>query len=422
MTDKLKPCTPEQIEILKKQQFSDTEPGILLKDFNSLLEFIGKTGIAVSEKTQLFAPNTLADINRRLTHPFDVKLKRPVQKSFPYINGLYLLLRSSGLGYVVADGKKTKLMLNEEVLADWNKLTPAECYFSLLQAIYYRADGEIIGERTGLFGPTCFFQCLHFFQQRLGDQIDLKDSRYDLNSLRFLPGFHNLALMELFGFIEIEYAAATEKEIGSLAKIKPTDWGRTILGYFAPNNRVMPFLDFDFEDELEQPRAGIWETEFKKHIPAWEKSLLQAGHKTTQGSCIFKVTLGKASCKLGVPADLSLDELAYGILDAFEFEDTGHLYEFTYKNQYGLEESIAHPYADRTHEYCTEDCAVGCLPLYKGMVFTFLFDFGDNWEFNIQVEAMPSAELNYSGLTVIEKRGTPPEQYPDWEDEDEDDD
>jgi len=131
MTDKLTPCTPEQIEILKKQQFSATEPGTLLKDFNSLLEFIGKTGIAVSEKTQLFALNTLADINRRLTHPFDVKLKRPVQKSFPYINGLYLRLRSSGLGYVVADGKKTKLMLNEEVLADWNKLTPAECYRAL---------------------------------------------------------------------------------------------------------------------------------------------------------------------------------------------------------------------------------------------------------------------------------------------------
>jgi len=69
MTDTLTPCTPEQIEILKKQQFSDTEPGTLLKDFNSLLEFIGKTGIAVSEKTQLLALNTLADINRLLTHP-----------------------------------------------------------------------------------------------------------------------------------------------------------------------------------------------------------------------------------------------------------------------------------------------------------------------------------------------------------------
>ncbi len=41
----------------------------------------------------------------------------------------------------------------------------------------------------------------------------------------------------------------------------------------------------------------------------------------------------KASCKIAVPADLSLDELAYGILDAFDF-DNDHLYGFIYKNQY----------------------------------------------------------------------------------------
>ncbi len=51
MSNKHIPCTPAQIEILKKQQFGDAEPGTLLKDFNSLLAFIGKTGIAVSEKT-----------------------------------------------------------------------------------------------------------------------------------------------------------------------------------------------------------------------------------------------------------------------------------------------------------------------------------------------------------------------------------
>ncbi|MDP1667059.1 MAG: hypothetical protein Q8L79_18295 [Methylobacter sp.] len=32
MSKKLTPYTPEQIEILKKQRFSGTEPGTLLKD------------------------------------------------------------------------------------------------------------------------------------------------------------------------------------------------------------------------------------------------------------------------------------------------------------------------------------------------------------------------------------------------------
>lgn len=416
MSNKLTPCTPAQIEILKKQQFGDTKPGTLLKDFNSLLEFIGKTGIAVSEKNQLFAQNTLAELNRLLTHPLEMKLKRPVQKSFPHINGLYLLLRSSGLSYIVPDGKKTKLMLYEDVLADWKKLTPAECYFSLLQAFYYRADGEMIGERTDGFGFGCFKECLSFFQNDLGKRIDVKSNRDNMYMLRFSPGLHNLALMELFGFIEIECTAANENETWPVAKITPTDWGRAIFGYFAQNNLAMSFLEFD--DELVQLSPNIWETEFKKYIPDWKRSLLQVEHKPTEeGSYIFKVTLGKASCKLGVPSGLSLDELAYGILDAFNF-DSDHLYEFIYKNQYGIEERIVHSYMD--DELSADDCAVGYLPLYKGMSFIFHFDFGDDWEFKIQVEAMPSAELNYSDLTVIEKRGTPPEQYPDWEDEDED--
>ena len=272
MTGNLTPCIPKQIEILKKQRFSDTEPGTLLKDFNSLLEFIGKTGIAVSEKTQLFAINTLPEINRVLTHSLDVKLKRPVQKSFPHINGLYLLLRSSGLSYIVPDGKKTKLMLHEDVLADWKR-------------------------------------------------------------------------------------------------------------------------------SLVQIERNITET----------------------GSYLFNVSLGNASCRMAVPAGISLDELAYGILEAFDF-DSDHLYEFVYKNEYGVEESIAHPYADSDHEYCTADCPVGYLPLYKGMIFIFHFDFGDNWEFKIQVGAMPPTEPDYSELTIIEKRGTPPEQYADWEGGYEDDD
>ncbi len=419
MNNKRIPCTHAQIEILKKQQFSGTKPGTLLKDFNSLLEFIGKTGIAVSEKNQLFAQNTLAELNRLLTYPLEVKLKRPVQKSFPHINGLYLLLRSSGLSYLVSDGKKAQLMLYEDVLADWKKLTPTEGYFSLLQALYYRADGELIGERQNIFSPTCFYVCLNSFQQKFGNKIDLKQSSYDLDSLRFLLGFHNLALMELFGFIEIERAIATEKETWPLAKITTTDWGRTILGYFAQNNSVMSFLE---RDESVESSPDSWETEFKKHIPDWKLSLLQVERKTTEeGSYIFKVSLGKASCKIAVPACLRLDELAHGILDAFGFNND-HLYEFIYKNQYGVEESIAHPYAERAHEFSTEDCPVGYMPLYKGMTFIFHFDFGDDWEFKIQVEAMPTGASDYPDLTVIEKRGALPEQYPDWEDPYEDDD
>ncbi len=411
--------TPEQIGILAKQVFSGTEPGTLLQDFDTLLEFIGKTGTAVSEKTQLFAINTLPEINRVLTHSLDVKLKRPVQKSFPHINGLYLLLRSSGLSYIVPDGKKTKLMLHEDVLADWKTLEPAERYFSLLQVFCYRASEEMIGGRQSFLAPTCFYECLSFFRRELDHKIDLIAERYDPEGLRYHPGLHNLALMELFGFIKVERGPASEKETWPVAAIEATAWGRAVLGYLTQYFAAMPFLE---DDELVQAEPEAWESEFKKYIPDWKRSLVQIERNITEtGSYLFNVSLGNASCKMAVPAGISLDELAYGILEAFDF-DSDHLYEFVYKNEYGVEESIAHPYADSDHEYCTADCPVGYLPLYKGMIFIFHFDFGDNWEFKIQVGAMPPTEPDYSELTIIEKRGTPPEQYADWEGGYEDDD
>ena len=96
MKKKKATLTPDQIQCLKNQTFSDNEPGTLLKDFSTLLDFIGPTGIPVSGKNHLIAIKLLP-LNQLMTNPLDAKLKRPQQKSFPHINGLYLLLRASGL-------------------------------------------------------------------------------------------------------------------------------------------------------------------------------------------------------------------------------------------------------------------------------------------------------------------------------------
>ncbi|MCF7987465.1 MAG: hypothetical protein K9L60_07860 [Methylovulum sp.] len=80
MTTKI--LAPEQILCLKSQQFSDTEPGTLLKDFSSLLDFIGSTGIPVSKENHLLAIKLLPQLNQLMSNPLDVKLKRPPAKIF----------------------------------------------------------------------------------------------------------------------------------------------------------------------------------------------------------------------------------------------------------------------------------------------------------------------------------------------------
>ena len=64
-----------------------------------------------------------------------------------------------------------------------------------------------------------------------------------------------------------------------------------------------------------------------------------------EGKVVFKVSLGKAYRKLAIPSTINLDELACSILSAFNFNND-HLYEFIFKNNYGITERISHSYAD----------------------------------------------------------------------------
>jgi hypothetical protein len=171
---KIKATLPlDQIHSLKNQTFTDSEPGTLLKDFSTLLDFIGPTGIPVSGKNHLIAIKLLPQLNQLMTNPLDAKLKRPQQKSFPHINGLYLLLRASGLTQIVQEKKEVKLLLDNRVLADWNSLNPTERYFALFHAWWLRGSTEIIGESNRNYYNS-LYDSLDFFQKTLNDGLSLK--------------------------------------------------------------------------------------------------------------------------------------------------------------------------------------------------------------------------------------------------------
>lgn len=82
--------TDNRFNLLKNQTFDMSKPGKLLEDFTRLLDFFDQGGVPVSKKNQLLEMKILTDLNSRLSSPLEVLLKRPMQKSFPYINGLYL--------------------------------------------------------------------------------------------------------------------------------------------------------------------------------------------------------------------------------------------------------------------------------------------------------------------------------------------
>jgi hypothetical protein len=66
--------------------------GTNFHDFDALLKMLKDSPFQLTPRHQL-PLRALPEINARLTHPLELGLKRLQQKSYPHIQGLYLLVR-----------------------------------------------------------------------------------------------------------------------------------------------------------------------------------------------------------------------------------------------------------------------------------------------------------------------------------------
>jgi hypothetical protein len=57
----------------------------------------------------------------------------------------------------------------------------------------------------------------------------------------------------------------------------------------------------------------------------------------------------------------------------------------------------------------------GDVPLPVGHTMTYVFDFGDQWEFDVSLEQV-DPEMVIKDSVILEAYGEPPEQYPGWGD------
>jgi hypothetical protein len=410
--EELPSLSPEAIAFLKQQTITETEPGTILRDFQTLLDFVGESGTPVSGKNHLLPQKSLTELNERLSEPIQLDLKRPQQKSYPPINGLYLLLRASGLGQIISKGKKPFLMLNPTILSSWNSLNPTERYFTLLEAWLLRADEEMLGERRSPLNEGT--KCLHYWP-RVPDKGQKIASYSEQQSLSYWPELHNLALMKLFGFIQIESAKPETGKGWRIKKIKRSPLGDALMGVV-----VRAFLERGMVWESEQNSAvsfGELQSALQPYFPQWQNNLIIPQHEFRSGVYIFKVSVGKIWRRIAISSQMTLADLSSLILESVDF-DSDHLDMFIYKNQIGRNVEVSHPYADGSPS--TNEVQIGDLPLAEGTSMTYIFDFGDWWEFDVQLEKIETETAKSNYAAIVDRHGESPPQYPDWEEWDED--
>ena len=203
-------------QVLHDQSIDEDQPGTILRDFTTLVEFIGVKGLKTTGKHFLLPQSRLQELNERMSHPLVHQLKRPQQRSFPHLHGQFLILRASGIGIGKGGPPNGRLMVDPELMTVWLNLNPTERYFTLLEAWLLQSRPEIIGERE------------HWLSEPV---MNLKDLAWRLRE-RETPvpeGPHNgivigvtdsvaLSLMEQFGWVHLEY------------RVAPKGWGPVARG------------------------------------------------------------------------------------------------------------------------------------------------------------------------------------------------
>jgi hypothetical protein len=391
-------------QTLRNLTIDENQPGAILHDFNVMLDIFRGQDQTLTDAHQI-PLSLLGHINQQLKHPIQLALKRPQQKSYPHIHGLYLLLRASGLTTVDTSGRKPVLIIDEDMHQQWTGLNPTEQYGYLLETWFLRGYAQIIGENYGGWWDTPrnlddILRMMSHYDFKKG--VRVADDKRVEEMLNFIPGRHNLGLLDLFGLMAIESGPPQPR--WKIKHMRLTPAGDAILSLLY-KTLFETFRLLEPDDTFQEIFQPYW--------PSWKNNLVWPEATFTPGVYTFKVSLGPIWRRLAIDATDSLDLLASAILISVDFDDD-HLYEFSYRNRIGMTETVQHPYMETP--LSTSETRIGDLPIAVGESMTFVFDFGDNWRFDVLLENIdPERKLEH--VEYLEEHGKAPAQYPNWDEE-----
>jgi hypothetical protein len=409
--------TKNLAQYLQAETITENKQGKIVKDIEFLVDFIQSNQVQVSQNNYFFGLKYLEEINQNLSYPIETNLKRPVQKSYLYIDGLYLILRNSGLGQIIKKGKSNCLKINEDILSQWQQLNLTEKYFSLLECWFWWSNTSLLGKDYCPF--SCLESCVKFWQNLPPKGIKVPEGETHKNLIYYLDDY-NIALLHLFGLIDLTLAKPLPNKGWIMNTIKPTKWGQAIISLMTdiakeiqhPENPVETeekIIDFQIKFNFTQPQLSLY-------FPEWHNTLILCDYEFKPALYIMTIYLDKVFRKIAIPNTIDLDKVVDIIMDFFDF-DPLHLHKFMYQDPTGNICYFYHPETDLFYErdecdYSNKYC-LGDIPLKIGESLTLIFDFREEWEFTLILEQIELLSSENQEPQLLKSKGKAPDNSQD---------
>ncbi|UZW13472.1 hypothetical protein OSC52_16750 [Clostridium pasteurianum] len=176
-----------------------------------------------------------------------------------------------------------------------------------------------------------------------------------------------------------------------------------------PYRRELGEWKIDFEEEFKIPFIDI----FEKGVLS--DTLIRNINKFISGIYTFKISLGRNNwAKIKLSSQHSLEDLHNSIQEAFDF-DNDHMYAFFMDGKAWSNNKFTCSY-DEEGPY-VDEVKIGELNIYEKQDFLYIFDYGDDWRFNVKVFKIEEEDkITLLKPQIIEIKGKV-DQYPDFDDE-----
>ncbi|SHI07219.1 IS1096 element passenger TnpR family protein [Clostridium grantii] len=389
---------------------------IFLEDFNTFTHYLNNKVVTIGKSTKNISSKFLYEMNGLMHVKQQNITEKSKQSSYPMLH-LFCKLAVEGNLFKEESIKGSKLALKStDRLKTFNEFNDIEKYMFLLETFWIDCDMR----KT---------QCILYdymdvsIVTRNVEYLSTQKSNEDIftNNLPYLSS-STLLCFTYFGLMTIE--ANMDEMIKDARRFIPSKIVINDLGL-----KIFKILNKKRNLELwnipHRKNYGEWKVNFDEAFIHVFKSLFKKGEleqtfsrnkeEFKDGTYTFKVSLDKNTwAKIKISAHHDLDYLHECIQDAFEF-DNDHMYSFFMdgkawsNNKFTCPMDYEGPWAN--------DVNLGELNLFKKQKFLYLFDYGDEWWFTVEVFDIEDSNTRLLIPEIIEFKGEPPEQYPDFDDE-----
>jgi hypothetical protein len=406
----------------------------IIHDFDHFIGYLEATApLSLTKSMKRLQAADLLVLNNKMATPVVVTKNRPTQKDFVCLNVFFYI----GLGaelFTIQQGRKGPLLhIQPERMQLYHAMNADERYGFLLQSFWCYLDWEMAFERRPSFEIGQLFETL----EKGGAQ---KKFSFESSGRPMMTSKVLAELLRAFGLFEytlstnanwhnntyigINTLTLTEcgqKILPPLCQERPAYLWGNLDPYMTRSKIERIYGPLDPKEELPLELMDFFAV-FKSAFPDWTITtrLYPITQEAITGELTLKVLLApKCYRVIRISAAVTLEDLHLAIQKVFDF-DNDHLYAFFLNGitNYKAGNVFSDPRGNvEEPEYPAHLVSLGEIGLYPGKELLYLFDFGDNWQFLIQVLAIENtSEIDSSNIfKLIESTGKAPEQYPEWE-------